>query len=61
MAASLSFPARVKQEKLFGTLCVSTSPHFIGATRATGADFVFIDTEHIALDRNTLSWMCTVS
>jgi 4-hydroxy-2-oxoheptanedioate aldolase len=24
----------------------------------TGVDFVFIDTEHVAIDRATLSWMC---
>jgi 4-hydroxy-2-oxoheptanedioate aldolase len=45
-------------EALFGTLIVSPSPRWPDAVRACGLDFVFIDTEHIALDRAELSWMC---
>jgi len=45
-------------ETLFGTLIVSTSPHWPDAVRDCGLDFVFIDTEHIPLDRAQLSWMC---
>jgi 4-hydroxy-2-oxoheptanedioate aldolase len=30
------------------------------AVKKTGVDFVFIDTEHIPIDRTTLSWMCQV-
>lgn len=45
-------------ERLYGFLVVSPSPHWPAAVRATGADVVFIDTEHIALDRHQLSWMC---
>ncbi len=37
---------------------MSTSPHFVAVAAATQLDFVFIDTEHIALDRHTLAWMC---
>jgi len=43
---------------VFGTLIVSPSPRWPDAVRGCGLDFVFIDTEHIALDRAELSWMC---
>ncbi|TWU06188.1 HpcH/HpaI aldolase family protein [Stieleria varia] len=42
----------------FGTLIVSPSPRWPETVRGCGLDFVFIDTEHIALDRAQLSWMC---
>lgn len=42
----------------FGTLIVSASPRWPDAVKNCGLDFVFIDTEHIALDRAELSWMC---
>jgi 2-keto-3-deoxy-L-rhamnonate aldolase RhmA len=45
-------------EKVFGTLIVSPSPRWPDAVRNCGLDFVFIDTEHVALDRAQLSWMC---
>lgn len=44
--------------RVYGTLIVSPSPHWPTYLRKTGLDFVFIDTEHISLDRHTLSWMC---
>lgn len=43
---------------VFGTLIVSPSPRWPGAVEGCGLDFVFIDTEHIAIDRAELSWMC---
>jgi hypothetical protein len=43
---------------VFGTLVVSPSPRWAEAIDGAGLDFVFIDTEHIALDREQLSWMC---
>ncbi len=43
---------------VFGTLIVSPSPRWPEVVRGCGLDFVFIDTEHIALDREPLSWMC---
>lgn len=43
---------------VFGTLIVSPSPRWPDAVKSCGLDFVFIDTEHIALDRAELSWMC---
>jgi 4-hydroxy-2-oxoheptanedioate aldolase len=45
-------------DTLFGTLIVSPSPRWPEVVRGCGLDFVFIDTEHIALDRAELSWMC---
>ena len=45
-------------EPLFGTLIVSPSPMWPRAMEGSGLDFVFIDTEHIALDRGQVSWMC---
>lgn len=45
-------------DMVFGTLIVSPSPRWPGALRDCGLDFVFIDTEHIAIDRAELSWMC---
>jgi len=43
---------------LFGTLIVSPSPFWPKVLGDCGLDFVFIDTEHIALDRSQVSWMC---
>jgi 4-hydroxy-2-oxoheptanedioate aldolase len=56
-------PAELRQrlragDRLFGTLIVSPSPRWPEVVRGCGLDFVFIDTEHIALDRAELSWMC---
>ena len=45
-------------KNVFGTLIVSSSPRWPEVVRDCGLDFVFIDTEHIALDRAALSWMC---
>lgn len=44
--------------RAYGTLIVSTSPRWPEAIRDVGLDFVFIDTEHIPIGRETLSWMC---
>ena len=43
---------------VYGTLIVSTSPHWVQAVQSLQLDFVFIDTEHIAIERQTLAWMC---
>ena len=45
-------------DTLFGTLIVSPSPRWPKVVRGCGLDLVFIDTEHMALDRAELSWMC---
>jgi len=44
--------------RVYGTLIVSDSPRWPAAVSKLGLDFVFIDTEHIAIDRKMLSWMC---
>ena len=46
------------KKRVYGTLIVSPSPHYPDAVKAAGLDFAFLDTEHIALDRMQLSWMC---
>jgi 2-keto-3-deoxy-L-rhamnonate aldolase RhmA len=43
---------------VYGTMVASTSPHWPALLSKAGLDFVFLDTEHIAIDRQTLSWMC---
>ncbi|MBT5813643.1 MAG: aldolase [Opitutales bacterium] len=48
----------VSGETVFGTLIVSPSPRWPEVVSDCGLDFVFIDTEHIAIDRAELSWMC---
>ncbi|MCC6679775.1 MAG: aldolase [Phycisphaeraceae bacterium] len=45
-------------DRLFGTLIVSTSPAWPKVMHRIGLDYVFIDTEHIAISRAELSWMC---
>jgi 2-keto-3-deoxy-L-rhamnonate aldolase RhmA len=45
-------------QRVYGTMIVSESPMWPKAVASIGLDFVFIDTEHIAQDRNKLSWMC---
>ena len=45
-------------QRVYGTLIVSTSPKWPDAVRNSGLDFVFIDTEHIPIGREILSWMC---
>ena len=45
-------------KRVYGTLIVSTSPKWIDIIAQLNLDFVFIDTEHIAIDRHQLSWMC---
>jgi 2-keto-3-deoxy-L-rhamnonate aldolase RhmA len=44
--------------RVYGTLIVSDSPRWPGQIAQIGLDFVFIDTEHVALDRRELAWMC---
>ena len=44
--------------RVYGTLITSTSPRWVSAVQGLQLDYVFIDTEHIPIDRGTLSWMC---
>ncbi len=43
---------------VFGMMLVSRSPKFAETIQTLGFDYIFIDTEHICVDRTTLSWMC---
>ncbi|MFZ2339918.1 MAG: aldolase/citrate lyase family protein [Bacteroidales bacterium] len=45
-------------KRVYGTMIVSPSPRWIDVISQLNIDFVFIDTEHIAIDRHQLSWMC---
>jgi 4-hydroxy-2-oxoheptanedioate aldolase len=46
------------RQRVYGTLIVSTSPEWPVHVKNLGLDFVFIDLEHVAINRTTLSWMC---
>ena len=44
--------------RVYGTCVTATSPLWITTIAKTGIDFVFIDTEHIPLDRAALAALC---
>lgn len=50
--------AFVSGRRVYGTLVASPSPKWAAEISKTGVDFVFIDTEHMPLDRSMMSWMC---
>jgi 2-keto-3-deoxy-L-rhamnonate aldolase RhmA len=43
---------------VFSSAIVGISPQWPELAKKTGIDFVFVDTEHISLDRQTLSYLC---
>lgn len=43
---------------VYATAVAAASPRWPGVLRRAGADFVFIDSEHVARSRETLAWMC---
>lgn len=45
-------------QRVFGTLTVSDAPRWPAVLATLGLDFIFIDTEHVTIDRKPLSWMC---
>ena len=47
-------------KNVYGTCVTSTGPMWPGAIKSAGLDFVFIDTEHIPLDRNELALLCQI-
>ena len=47
-------------ERVYGTLIAGDSPRWPQAVSSLGLDFVFIDTEHLPLDRQKTAWMCQV-
>jgi 2-keto-3-deoxy-L-rhamnonate aldolase RhmA len=44
--------------RIYSSAIVAMSPLWPNLARQCGIDFVFVDTEHIPLDRQTLSWIC---
>jgi 2-keto-3-deoxy-L-rhamnonate aldolase RhmA len=44
--------------RVFSAATIVTSPLWPNLIKQTGVDFVFIDTEHTPIDRQTLAWMC---
>jgi 4-hydroxy-2-oxoheptanedioate aldolase len=44
--------------RIYSTAVTAPCPRWPDLVRRAGADFVFIDTEHTPLGRETLSWMC---
>ena len=45
-------------QHVFASAIVGISPQWPELAKKTGIDFVFVDTEHIPLDRQTLSYLC---
>ncbi|HEY2252562.1 MAG TPA: aldolase/citrate lyase family protein, partial [Planctomycetaceae bacterium] len=43
---------------VFSSALVAMSPLWPNIANQAGIDFVFVDTEHVPLDRQTLSWIC---
>lgn len=46
------------REHIYGTTIISQSPLWPGVIASMEIDFVFIDTEHIPFNRETVSWLC---
>ena len=46
--------------RIYGTAILSNSPLWPAAVKSTGIDFVFLDTEHVPLGRETLAHMCQI-
>ena len=44
--------------RVFSLATVNPSPLWPNLVKQIGVDFIFIDTEHTPIDRQTLSWMC---
>jgi len=59
MASSLLDKLK-RGENIYGTCIVSTSPIWSKSVKNSGIDFVFLDTEHIPMDRTELTVLCQV-
>src|SRR2546421_12565677 len=44
--------------RVYSSAIVATSPLWPNLAKQAGIDFVFVDTEHTPLDRETLGWTC---
>ncbi len=49
-----------KGENIYGTCIISTSPIWSKIIDQSTLDFVFLDTEHIPLDRTELTFLCQI-
>jgi 4-hydroxy-2-oxoheptanedioate aldolase len=58
MAAPNFSRALRSDSRIYGTLVASTSSRWVSLLKGLPLDFVFIDTEHIPISRETLGWMC---
>ncbi|HHV81839.1 MAG: aldolase [Dictyoglomi bacterium] len=58
MDSKILLSALKERKQVYGTLIVSTSPRWTEEVKKTEIDFVFIDTEHMPIERDKLSWMC---
>ncbi len=47
-------------ERIYGTAVVSPSVKWIGVIKQANLDFVFLDSEHIPMGRETLASLCTM-
>jgi 4-hydroxy-2-oxoheptanedioate aldolase len=47
-------------QNIYGTCILSTSPIWSKVVKGAGLDFVFLDTEHIPMDRTELTFLCQV-
>lgn len=45
-------------KRVYSSAMVGTSPLWPALVKQSGIDFVFVDTEHTPLDRETLAWIC---
>ena len=50
----------ISGKRIYGTAIISPSPIWAKVVKQANLDFVFLDTEHIPLGRETLSNMCTI-
>lgn len=58
-SSPLSLLQKLKNgQNVYGTCITSTAPMWPKAIKQTGVDFVFLDTEHIPLDRAELARLC---
>src|SRR5581483_4904764 len=46
-------------ERIYSTAITAPMSRFPALLQKGGADFVFIDTEHTPIGRETLAWMCS--
>ena len=46
---------------VFSSAMISTSPLWPAMVKQVGLDFVFVDTEHTPIDRQTLAWIEALS